>query len=127
MNKFKKMLFIPAFCALSLIGCGSEDKDMIFENVPNPTLYFSKNAESSQYDMEKIKGIDIKGSKEDNLEEIFLEYTENCEELNVWTEVIFIGDASWCCSTKDEKYRLAINWYEDSNSLSVCVIDQTEE
>lgn len=111
------------FMTLYMAGFGKVKTKMIFENVPDPTVYFSKNVDANRYEMKNIKGVDIEGGSEDNVADIFKKYTKECDTTGEWPNIVFIGNESWCCTNKDETKRLAINCYPDDNKLSVSLVN----
>lgn len=125
-KRIKKMISAFLIVTLILSGCGSKTK-MIFENVPDPIGYFSENANIVQYEADNMKCINIEASEEDDVEEIFSQYTTECEKLDVWTKIVFVGDHSWCYTTEDELYRLSINWWNDEDLFCIWLTKQGEE
>lgn len=120
-----KICLVLLLSAILLCGCGK--KEILFENVPDPTHYFSKNVDINRYELQGIKGVDFTGTGRDDLEDIFKKYTKDCEEVGEWTNIMYSGDTSWCYKNKDESLRLAVNWYPDTNMLSVTVVELDEE
>lgn len=123
--KQKKSLIVVVLCILLLTGCGKQE--MLFENVPDPKGYFSEEAVIDIYDFRNMKGAEIEIVNKNDAKEAFSKYTKACEELDCWTEVVFSAGSSWCYETADGKWRLAVNLYEETGKVSICLINLEEK
>lgn len=114
---------IISFCIsillmFNLVACSS-NKEWI-SNIPNPSDYF-EGASINTYEIEdyNLKGYTVKS--EESLEESYGEYIDACSQIDIWSELFYEDDDSWCYITSDGLKSFCVEYSEERNEIDISV------
>lgn len=125
MNKMEYVLLeiiSILFLCITITGCGNRKTKMIFDHVPDPANIFSGDYDFQKYDDGKgLKGVTVSNIQPEDLNSLYDQYIENLNELNYWTIEVFDGEQSWCYQNKNGTLQIAVNIYEDTCKIDICI------